>query len=221
MTLRTKVALSMLLALMIAGLAGLGYRRFIVTTGSAASAVQRPRSVTAVAPARAIATTTPSSDVDLVKNGRLPEYSARTVGNAFESRFEAARWESAVTLEGQKAVEFHGTVKYTVLKQAGFYIGTWNGVRQGIDTEKLISDYKHRCSAEAGITQTAMFDEAIIEPCMAKAYQKIVVPITFQFIIASDNKTVEMTLPDPVFQRFDPDHRLREYRAATLAFIYQ
>jgi hypothetical protein len=94
-------------------------------------------------------------------------------------------------------------------------------VQQGIDAEKLISDYKHRCFAEAGKTQTPMSDEATIEPCMAKAYQKIVVPVSFQFKIAPDKKTVEMTLPDPVFQRFGPDHRLREYRAATLAFIYQ
>jgi hypothetical protein len=221
MTLRTKVAFSMLLALMIAGLSGVGYRRFIVTTGGSASSVHPAGSVTAVAPARAIATTTPSSDVDLVKNGRLPEYSATTVGSAFESRFEAPGWESALTLQGQKAVEFHGTVKYTVLKQAGFYIGTWNGVQQGIDAEKLISDHKHRCLAEAGKPQTSMFDEAIIEPCMAKAYEKIVVPVTFQFMMEPGKKTVEMTLPDPVFQRFDPDHRLREYRAATLAFIYQ
>jgi hypothetical protein len=32
-------------------------------------------------------------------------------------------------------VTFHGTVKYTVLKEAGFYIGTWNGVAQGIEAE--------------------------------------------------------------------------------------
>jgi hypothetical protein len=46
----------------------------------------------------------------MVKNGRLPEYSARTVSDAFESRFDGPRWESVVTFQGQKAVAFHGTV---------------------------------------------------------------------------------------------------------------
>ena len=219
MSLQTKLALSTLLALVVATVSYAGYRRFIATTSAAPSSVQPAGSATPLAPAGP--TTAPSSDVELVKNGRLPEYSARTVGDAFESRFEGPRWEAVITLQGEKAVEFHGTVRYTVLKRAGFYIGTWNGVQQGIDAEKLITDHKHRCLAEAGKPQTPIFDEAIIEPCMAKAYQELVVPVSFRFMMASDKKTVEMTLPDPVFQRFDPDHRLRAYRSSTLAFIYQ
>ena len=215
---RTLVSLSMLFVLVAGALAYAWYRQFRAAPGRAASLVQ---SVRAAYPANAIPTTPTTSDVDMVRNGRLPEYSARTLGKAFEARFEAPEWKSIVTPQGQRTVEFHGTVKYLALKQAGFYIGTWNGVQQGIDAEKLISSERRRCFAEAAKTGAPTSHEAIIELCMAKAYQKIVVPITFQFMIASDNKTVEMTLPDPVFQKFDPDHRLREYRAATLAFIYQ
>jgi len=219
MSLQKKVALSTLLALTAATVSYSTYRRFVARTADAARSVQPVGPVTPLAPAGAAIT--PNFGVETVKNSRLPGYSAKTVGEAFEGRFEGPRWESVVTPQGQKAVSFHGRVKYTVLKQAGFYIGTWNGVQQGIDNEKLIGDHKRRCVAAAGKTLTPMFDEAIIEPCMAKAYQELVVPVSFQFMMASDQKTVEMTIPDPVFQRFDADHRLRAYRSATLAFIYQ
>ena len=220
MTLRTKVSRSALLVLVTA-LSYADYRQFMAATGHAASSIQPAGAVTAAHPANAISTTPPGSDLDMVRNGRLPEYSTRTVGSAFEARFEAPQWISIVTMQGQKAVEFRGTIRYLVLRQAGFYIGTWNGVQQGIDADKLISDEKHRCFAEAGKTETPVSDEAIVGPCMARAYQRIVVPVSFQFMMSADQKTVEMTLPDPVFQKFGPDHRLRAYRAATLAFIYQ
>src|SRR5437879_5428471 len=103
-----------------------------------------------------------------------------------------------------KMVTFHGTVKYTALKEAGFYIGTWNGVAQGIEAERQISAQRHQCSVEAGQTEISAADEAIIGPCMAKVYQSIVIPVSFEFALSLDKKGVEMTLPDLVFQRFDP-----------------
>jgi hypothetical protein len=161
------------------------------------------------------------SDVDLVKNGALPEYQNATVSKAFERKFQDPEWKTAVNLQGQKVVTFHGTVRYTVLKEAGFYIGTWNGVAQGIETEKQISEQRHRCFLEAGQLETSTPDSALIGSCMAKAYQSIVIPVTFEFALSLDKKSIEMTLADSVFQTFDADHRLRKDRKATLAFIYQ
>jgi hypothetical protein len=162
-----------------------------------------------------------SFDVDLVKNGALPEYKTTTVSKAFERTFQSQEWKSAVNLQGQSVVMFHGTVKYTVLKEAGFYIGTWNGVAQGIETEKQISEHRHLCSVETGQLETSTPDDETIRPCMAKAYQSMVIPVSFEFTLSPDKKSIEMTLPDPVFQIFDSDHRLRKDRNATLAFIYQ
>lgn len=177
--------------------------------------------------ARVAASSSPAStkpeiyDVDLVKNGTLPEYKATTVGKAFERTFQGPEWKSAVNLQGQQVVTFHGTVKYTLLKEAGFYIGTWNGVAQGIEAEKQIIEQRHQCFVEAGQTEVPTPDDATIGACMAKAYQSIVIPISFEFALSADKRGVEMTLPDSVFQTFDLDHRLRKDRNATLAFIYQ
>jgi hypothetical protein len=167
------------------------------------------------------ATAPPMSDVDLVRNGALPEYKDRTVSKAFEATFQDPEWKSAVNLQGQKVVIFHGTVKYAPLKEAGFYVGTWNGVPQGIEAERQISELRHRCLADAGQPDTPVPDDTLIGPCMAKAYESIVIPVSFELVLSPDGKGVEMTMPDPVFQRFGPDHRLRKERDATLAFIYR
>jgi hypothetical protein len=161
------------------------------------------------------------SDVDLVKNGTIPEYKSTTVSRAFEGAFQDPAWQSVVNLQGQRVVAFHGTVKYAVLKEAGFYIGTWNGVRQGIEAERQISEDRHQCFVAAGQSEPSTPDDSLIGPCMAKAYESIVIPVSFEFTLSPDKKGVEMTLPDSVFQKFDSDHRLRKERDATLAFIYQ
>src|ERR1035438_2730882 len=41
------------------------------------------------------------SEVDLVKNGTLPEYKNLTVGEAFERRFQDPVWKAAFNLQGQ------------------------------------------------------------------------------------------------------------------------
>jgi len=161
------------------------------------------------------------SDVDVVKNGTISEYKNTTVSRAFEKTFQDPEWKSVVNQFGQKVVTFRGTVRYAVLKEAGFYIGTWNGVLQGIEAENQISQHRHRCFVEAGQTETSASDDAVIAPCMGKAYQGMVIPVCFEFTLSPDRKSVEMTSPDSVFQKFDPDHRLRRYRDATLAFVYQ
>ena len=55
---------------------------------------------------------------------------------------------------------------------------------------------------------------------MEKAYQSIVIPVTFEFTLDPHKNQFEMTSMDPVFQAFDPDHRLRSHNDATLAFVY-
>lgn len=180
-----------------------------------------PVTVTGALPPGTGGSTATIADIDLVKNGTLAEYQITTVSKAFEKLFQNPEWTSEVNLQGQRVVVFHGTVKYPILKEAGFYIGTWNGVAQGLEAEKQISKMKHRCYVEAGQTQTADSDEATIAPCLAKAIQSIVIPVVFEFALSHDKKAVEMTSFDPVFQTFGVDHRLRKDRAATLAFIYQ
>jgi hypothetical protein len=56
---------------------------------------------------------------------------------------------------------------------------------------------------------------------MAKAYQIIVIPVSFEFALSLDKKSIEITQADSVFQTFGSDHRLRKDRKATLTFIYQ
>jgi hypothetical protein len=161
------------------------------------------------------------SDIDWVKNGKLPEYKDTAVRQAFEKTFQDPEWKSAVNIQWEGVVRFHGTLKYTVLREAGFYIGTWNGVSQGNEAERQISEARRRCSVEGGQPETSSPDDVVPGTCMAKAYQSLVVPVSFEFTLSSDKRGVEMTLPDPVFQKFDIDHRLRQQRNATLAFIYQ
>jgi hypothetical protein len=186
------------------------------------SASSLPARTTATAPSGPGHSTVPAmSDVDHVKNGTLPEYKNLTLGEAFERRFQDPVWKAAFNLQGQRVVTLHGSVKYTVLREAGFYIGTWNGVAQGIEAEDQILAQRHRCFGEAGQTETVSSDDTMIGPCMAKGYQSIVIPVSFEFALSPDKKIVEMTSADSVFQKFDSDHRLRRETKATLAFIYQ
>lgn len=48
-------------------------------------------------------------EIDLVKNGVLPEYNSTTVGKAFEGTFQDAQWKSFVSPKGATIVEFDGT----------------------------------------------------------------------------------------------------------------
>jgi hypothetical protein len=194
----------------------------IKTPVSRVAASSSPARTTAPAPFGVGHSTAPAiSDVDLVKSGTLPEYKKLTVGAAFERRFQDPSWKTGLNLQGLRVVMFHGSVKYIVLKEAGFYIGTWNGVAQGIEAEEQISEQRHRCFGAAGLTETASSDDAMIGPCMAKVYKNIVIPVSFEFALSPDQKSVEMILADSVFQKFGSDHRLRRETEATLAFIYQ
>jgi hypothetical protein len=219
MTRHMKVSLSIAAVLACGGVC---VRWFVKAPAARAARSSRVAGTPSADPSGAGYSTAPAIlDVDLVKNGSLPEYKNTTVRQAFEGTFQDPEWKSTVNLQGQKVVTFQGTVKYAVLKEAGFYIGTWNGVRQGIEAEKQISEQRHRCSEGAGQTEMSAPDQATIGPCMAKAYQSMVIPVAFEFTLSPDKKTVEMTLPDSVFQKFDSDHRLKKQREATLAFIYQ
>jgi hypothetical protein len=157
-----------------------------------------------------------SSDVELVKRGSLPEYKDTTIDQAFEKTFQKTEWKPGVNIQGQNVVRLSGTLKYSILKGAGFYLGTWNGVTQGIEAEKQIAARRRECPVKADETS-----DAELEACMAKVYESMVIPVSFDFTLSPDKKVVNLTLVDPVFQKFDPDHRLRVQRAATLALIYQ
>jgi len=161
------------------------------------------------------------TDLELVREGTLPEYTGVTIGTAFERTFADPEWKAAVNIQGDKVVRFYGTVKYAALREAGFYVGTWNGVAQGIEAEKQIAIQRHRCFAEAGLTESPTSDDAAVEPCMNAVYQSMTIPVSFEFSLSPDKKSTEMTVPDPVFQKFDSDHRLKKQRVATLAFIYR
>lgn len=124
-------------------------------------------------------------------------------------------------MQGDKVVKFHGAVKYAALREAGFYVGTWNGVAQGIKAEKEIAVQRHRCFTEAGLTEPSTPDDSSVEPCMKTVYQNMAIPVSFEFSLSPDKKSSEMTLPDPIFQKFDSDHRLKQKREETLAFIYR
>lgn len=153
--------------------------------------------------------------VDRVRNGTLAENRDSTVGTAFERTFQSPEWKAGLNLQGIPVVVFHGTATYAELKAAGFYIGTWNGVSQGIDAARQVAESEQRCNLTPGQT-----GDARLSPCMAKAYEAIVIPVSFEFSLAADN-TVEMETFDSVFQTFDRDHRLKRNRTATLAFIYR
>ena len=155
------------------------------------------------------------SPVDRVRNGTLVEYGNVTVGKAFEKTFQAPEWKVGVSLEGNPVVTFHGTASYASLKNAGFYIGTWNGVIQGIEAARQVAESAQRCGVDP-----AQMDESPVPPCLAKSYDAIVIPVTFEFVPGPAN-SVEMTSADAVFQTFDRDHRLRRNRPATLAFVYR
>lgn len=161
--------------------------------------------------------TSPASDVELVRAATLSESPTRTVGTAFESTFQQPTWKSMTTPNGEVIVEFRGTVGYTAFSEAGFYIGTWNGVPQGVEFAQATAVQKQSCSALA----PSATDDSAIAGCMAKVYQTTVIPVSFQFTLSADRKRTELTMVDAVFQKFDPDHRLRSYRTATLAFIYK
>ena len=206
------------LVILVSGVCVYDWWRAMKASAASSSSARTPGAASSGA---AYSTVPAISDVDLVKNGTLPEYKNTTVSKAFENTFQEPEWKSVVNVFGQKVVAFHGTVKYTVLKQAGFYIGTWNGVRQGIEAERQISEHRHQCYVGIGQSEESTSDDSLIGPCMAKAYEGMVIPVAFEFTLSPDKKTVEMTLPDSVFQKFDPDHRLRRYSNATLAFIYQ
>ena len=152
------------------------------------------------------------SPVERVRSGTLPEFREITVGKAFERTFQSPEWKAEVNFQREKVVTFHGTATYAALMEAGFYIGTWNGVSQGIDAARQVSEHRQRCAVESG--------EARIASCMEKAYQAIVIPVAFEFTPVADNG-VEMTMADSLFQTFDRDHRLKKDRKATLAFIYR
>jgi hypothetical protein len=164
---------------------------------------------------------TVTTDLELVKKGTLPGYPGKTIATAFEKTFQDPEWKNAINIQGDEVVAFHGTVKYAALREAGFYVGTWNGVAQGIKAEKEIAVQRHRCYTEAGLTELPTSDEAVVEPCMKAVYQSMAIPVSFEFSLSPDKKITEMTLADPIFQKFDSDHRLKQRREATLAFIYQ
>ena len=161
------------------------------------------------------------TDLELVKNSTLPGYPGTTIAAAFEKTFQDPQWKDGVNLQGNKIVIFRGTVKYAALREAGFYVGTWNGVDQGIKAEKEIAVQRHRCLTEAGLTESPTSDDAAVEPCMKAVYQNMAIPVSFEFSLSPDKKSTEMTLPDPIFQKFDSDHRLKQKREETLAFIYR
>lgn len=190
---------------------------------AAAQTSSAPRSqMVSPGAATSAATAKPTvSDVDMVKATRLSAYPALTVGEAFEARFQSPKWAVVPTRNGDRVVAFTGTVKYTVFRDAGFYIGTWNGVQQGIEFARGRSDQEQTCLAEArGQTTPIAAAEAVTARCMEKAYQATVIPLTFQFTLDPQKNQFEMTSMDPVFQAFDPDHWLRSHNDATLAFVY-
>jgi hypothetical protein len=156
-----------------------------------------------------------TSPVDRVRNGELAENRSITVGKAFEKTFQAPEWKTGLNLQGNPVVVFHGTATYAALKGAGFYVGTWNGVSQGIEAARQVAESEQRCKAATGHA-----DEARVSQCMLKAYEDIAIPVSFEFALAPDN-SVEMSSFDPVFQTFDRDHRLRRDRPATLTFVYR
>jgi hypothetical protein len=193
----------------------------VIVAASGMAAYNWSRSVNApsvsveAAPAAATESKKSAELIDRVRNGRLADYPNTTVGKAFERSFQAPEWKPGLNLQGSPVVTFHGTATYAALKGAGFYIGTWNGVSQGIEAARLVAESERRCGAAPGQT-----GEDRPSPCMAKAYESIAIPVAFEFSIASDNG-VEMTSFDPVFQTFDRDHRLRRDRTAMLAFVYR
>lgn len=178
--------------------------------------VKAPAVSVEAAPAAATAESKKSAEfIDRVRNGTLADYRNTTVGKAFERSFQAPEWKPALNLQGSPVVTFHGTATYAALKGAGFYIGTWNGVSQGIEAARQVAESEQRCGAAPGQT-----GEGRPSPCMAKVYESIVIPVAFEFSVAPDN-SVEMTSFDSVFQTFDRDHRLRRDRSAMLAFVYR
>src|SRR5437868_7761406 len=65
--------------------------------GVAASSARKP----GVTSSGAIYSTVPTmSDVDLVKNGTLPEYQNTTVSKAFENTFQDPEWKAVVNVFG-------------------------------------------------------------------------------------------------------------------------
>jgi hypothetical protein len=166
----------------------------------------------APSPARAAKPKPPVvSPVDRVRNGTLPEFESTAVGQAFEKTFQTPEWKAGLNLQGENVVTFHGTATYAAMKEAGFYVGTWNGVSQGIEAAKQVADAKQRCGQS---------DDLPVSPCLAKAYGEIAIPVAFEFVPLPGGR-IEMTSVDPVFQTFDRDHRLRRDRNAMLAFIFR
>jgi hypothetical protein len=186
------------------------------------SSVRRPKAISPAPSGVESRSASSLSDVQIVKTTVLAEYTTKTVGSAFETTFQDSKWRVLSTRRGETIVEFTGTVKYTAFRDAGFYIGTWNGVQQGIEFAGMIADQKQRCLAEAGRrTNLSVTDESTIAVCMEKAYHYTTIPVLFEFRISPDRKRVEIASVDAVFQRFDTDHRLRRYDDATLKFIYE
>jgi hypothetical protein len=185
------------------------------------SSAPRSRMVSTAATASAAPAKPTVSDVDIVKATRLLAYPAQTVGEAFRARFQSPEWAVVPTKNGDRVVAFTGTVKYTVFRDAGFYIGTWNGVQQGIEFARVRSDQEQTCQGEASRhTSPSASAEAVTARCMEKADQATVIPLRFQFTLDPHKNQFEMTSMDPVFQSFDPDHWLRSHNDATLAFIF-
>lgn len=51
-----------------------------------------------------------SSDIDVVKNGTLPEHTKTTIGKAFDASFDSIKWTDAKGSKGERLVLFSGKI---------------------------------------------------------------------------------------------------------------
>jgi hypothetical protein len=174
-------------------------------------------------------------EIDLVKNGVLPEYNSTTIGKAFEGTFQDAQWKSFVSPKGATLVEFDGTTTMKALRDGGIKIAEGN---------EIVNPLIKTCMATVGLREQ-MTQEAhnptdgrtYIGPDISGAsydglpvlywmlrlesahpdwYEKlnacINIPVSFQFATSVDKKTFTLAYFDqPMFGG-------QENKA--LAFIY-
>lgn len=160
----------------------------------------------------------------------LARFDSTTVGKALEGTFQNPRWSSFQTAKGVTVVQFDGTVKPDVLKEAGFNASTL--------VTKLVADERKRCFAESGQQEAqsdspsaidqarvAAENDAKIAPCMAQVMERLAIPVRLQFTLSADRRSFEIGYIDmePFYTAADPysRHGFERNPEAVLAFIYR
>jgi hypothetical protein len=137
-----------------------------------------------------------NSPIDMVKTGMLPGYNATTVGKAFEGTFQNAQWTSFVSSKGATVVQLNGTIKNREI-----------GKIMPNALMPLISDPQN-CGNDMN--------------CLLA----LDVPVTFQFTVAANKRSFEITSYDETpfqFQLVGSSGFVRRASASLnhiLAFIY-